>query len=68
MRRLTPPVLPDELRADSFTGLVKEVEPRIRRALSVAFGIELGADATAEALAHAWEHWERVEEMENPAG
>ena len=27
-----------------------------------------GADATAEALAYAWENWERVKVMDNPAG
>jgi RNA polymerase sigma-70 factor (ECF subfamily) len=63
-----PPVLPDELLVASFTDFVKEVEPRLRRGLAVAFGIELGAEATAEALAYGWEHWERIEGMENPAG
>jgi DNA-directed RNA polymerase specialized sigma24 family protein len=68
MRKLMPTVLADELLVDSFTDFVKEVEPRLRRALAVAFGIEPGAEASAEALAYAWENWERVEVMENPAG
>lgn len=61
-------MLSDQPRVASFTVFVEEVEPRLRRALSVAFGIELGEEATADALAYAWEHWERIENMENPAG
>ncbi len=33
-----------------------------------ALGPELGSDAASEALAYAWEHWDRVGAMENPAG
>jgi DNA-directed RNA polymerase specialized sigma24 family protein len=28
----------------------------------------MGREATAEAMTYAWEHWERVAVMENPAG
>jgi DNA-directed RNA polymerase specialized sigma24 family protein len=59
---------PNDIQVESFTLFVKEVEPRLRRALAVAFGIEQGAEATAEALAYGWEHWERIEKMDNPAG
>jgi DNA-directed RNA polymerase specialized sigma subunit len=31
-------------------------------------GYEVGREATAEALAYGWEHWARVEAMENPIG
>ncbi len=31
-------------------------------------GQELGAEATAEALAYGWEHWERIAPMHNPVG
>lgn len=31
-------------------------------------GPDVGSDAAAEALGYAWEHWERVRSMENPAG
>jgi len=31
-------------------------------------GQQWGREATAEALAYGWEHWERVQEMENPIG
>jgi DNA-directed RNA polymerase specialized sigma24 family protein len=51
-----------------FEDFVTAVEPRLRRALVAICGSEEGRDATAEALAYAWEHWERVECMANPVG
>lgn len=32
------------------------------------FGTDVGRDATADALAYGWEHWDRVKEMENTIG
>lgn len=58
--------MPDQRTA--FTSFVTEVEPRLRRALVALRGRDAGRDATAEALAWAWEHWEQVQAMENPAG
>ena len=52
----------------SFTEFVLDVEPRLRRALVAAYGPELGREATADALAYAWQHWGRVATMANPAG
>jgi RNA polymerase sigma-70 factor (ECF subfamily) len=52
----------------AFSQFVAEVEPRLRRALVVLRGAEAGRDATAEALAWAWEHWDDVQAMANPAG
>ena len=52
----------------AFSQFVAEVEPRLRRALVVLRGAEAGRDATAEALAWAWEHWDEVAAMANPAG
>ena len=51
-----------------FTRFVKEVEPRLSYAFYAAYGPEVGNDVTADALAYAWEHWDRVAKMENPAG
>lgn len=51
-----------------FTSFVYEVEPRLRRALVAALGPDATHDAVAEALVYAWEHWARVESMQNPAG
>lgn len=53
---------------ESFTAFVKETEPRLRHGLVAAVGQERGLEATAVALAYAFEHWERIENMENPAG
>lgn len=53
---------------DGFESFVARVEPGLRRALVALYGTDGGRDATAEALAYAWEHWDRVRAMENPAG
>ena len=52
----------------AFTRFVKEVEPRLSHALAAAYGPEVGAEATADALVWAWEHWDRVQMMKNQAG
>lgn len=61
-------MLSDETRTDAFTDFVSEVESKLRRALTGAFGNELGREATAEALAYGWEQWSRIRLMDNPAG
>ncbi len=53
---------------DEFTTFVREVEPRLRYALVAAFGSARGLEATAEALEHAWEHWDKMTRTTNPAG
>lgn len=54
--------------ATDFTTFVREVEPRMRYALVAAYGPDRGLEATAEAFAYAWEHWDRIRPMDNPAG
>jgi DNA-directed RNA polymerase specialized sigma24 family protein len=49
-----------------FAEFFAAVQPRLRRALSAAYGPDAGYEATAEALAWAWEHWDRVAGMEAP--
>ena len=49
----------------SFTEFVRETEPRLKLALSAAFGRELGVEAPAHALAYGWEHWDRVKDLQN---
>jgi len=61
-------LLRDQTGSELFVRFVEETEPRLRRALSAAFGSELGREATSEALAYGWQHWDRVEGMDNPAG
>jgi len=51
-----------------FGAFVLRVEPRLRRALAGAVGIDRAADAVSEALAYAWQHWDRVSAMQNAAG
>lgn len=67
----SPPAL-DELAppsdAQRFTAFVDDVEPRLRRALVALLGVDETHDAVADALIYAWEHWERVEHLANPAG
>ena len=58
----------DETLIGSFTEFVSDLEPRLRRALCVALGRDIGLEATAEALAYGWEHWDRVRKMKNPSG
>jgi RNA polymerase sigma factor (sigma-70 family) len=58
-----PPDVPGD-----FEAFVLVTEPPLRRALIAAYGYEDGREATAEALAYAWEHWTRVREMRNAAG
>jgi RNA polymerase sigma factor (sigma-70 family) len=52
----------------SFERFVAVEGERLRRALVASYGIDVGSDACAEALAWAWEHWARVCEMANPVG
>jgi RNA polymerase sigma factor (sigma-70 family) len=58
--------MPDEVRA--FEEFFERAEPRLREALSATLGSQDGHDAAAEVLSYAWEHWERVQAMENPVG
>jgi RNA polymerase sigma factor (sigma-70 family) len=53
---------------EAFEDFVAAVEPRLRRALVAAYGSDRGRDATAEALAYAWEHWSRLQSLDNPTG
>lgn len=53
---------------ESFTTFVKETEPRLRHALVASLGQDRGLEATSDALAYAFENWDRIASMENPAG
>ena len=61
-------MLSDETKTDAFTEFVSGVEVKLRWALTGTLGGERGREATAEALAYGWEHWERVQGMDNPPG
>ncbi len=53
---------------DSFSAFVRETGPGLKHALMASLGPETGSEAAAEALTYAWEQWDRVEAMDNPAG
>lgn len=52
----------------AFAAFFEEAEPRLRQALCGAFGPEVGREAAADALAWAWQHWDRVQDLDNPVG
>lgn len=52
----------------SFEEFFLGAERPIRYALCARFGFESGREATAEAFAYAWEHWERIAVMNNSRG
>jgi RNA polymerase sigma factor (sigma-70 family) len=51
-----------------FRTFVVENEPRLRRAFVAAYGSQRGREATSEALAYAWEHWEQLQSVTNITG
>lgn len=53
---------------DDFSEFAQAAEPRLRQALCSRFGVEAGREATAEAMAIAWEHWNRIRAYDNPIG
>lgn len=53
---------------ETFDVFVVGCEGKLRAALTATLGSEVGPDAAAEALAHGWQHWDRVRSMENPVG
>jgi DNA-directed RNA polymerase specialized sigma24 family protein len=52
----------------SFEDFVSRDGARLKRALVARYGVDIGCDACAHALAWAWERWLRVEAMENAPG
>lgn len=54
--------------ATSFTSFVEKTGRPLRQALIAAYGPNVGPDVTAEAFAYAWENWDRLKAMQNPAG
>lgn len=47
---------------------VHDLEKRLSTAFLARYGAEVGREVTSETLAWAWEHRDRLEGMENPAG
>ena len=55
-------------RSVMFTEFVERSEARLRRALIASYGPIIGREAAVDALSWAWEHWDRLDGMENPIG
>jgi RNA polymerase sigma-70 factor (ECF subfamily) len=53
---------------DAFVAFVEAVRPRLARAFAAAYGEDRGREALQEALAWAWEHFDELRQMTNPAG
>lgn len=51
-----------------FSAFVDRVEPGLQQALISTYGPVDGREATVEALSWAWEHWERLGEIDNKSG
>ncbi|MFT5201800.1 MAG: RNA polymerase sigma factor (sigma-70 family) [Candidatus Aldehydirespiratoraceae bacterium] len=66
--RETPQPQAIDEAAERFRDFVDAVEERLRRGLIAAYGMEVGREATASALAWAWEHMDRIDGLKNPAG
>lgn len=64
----TGPVQDQRPAAEAFDAFYRVVEPRIRRAVVAACGLSAGAEATAKAMEVAYERWDEIRVLENPAG
>lgn len=53
---------------EDFDTFTRRCGPDVRRVLVARYGPEVGIEATSDALAYAWERWERVAAMQNPTG
>jgi DNA-directed RNA polymerase specialized sigma24 family protein len=54
--------------AGAFSSFVVTDGARLRRVLVAHYGVEVGSEVASDALAWAWEHWDRVRSMDNPCG
>lgn len=53
---------------DEFAAFIATTGAQVQRALVAAHGAAEGRSASQAALTWAWEHWDRVAGMRNPAG
>lgn len=51
-----------------FEEFVRVDGERLRRVMGSQYGVDIGCESTDAALAWAWEHWDRLRGMSNPAG
>lgn len=55
----------EERVPQEFADFLRDVEPRLRQALVSTYGPIDGREATVDALSWAWEHWDRLADVEN---
>lgn len=48
--------------------VLERVGPMVRRALVARFGVDVGSEAAADAIAWGWEHGHAIASMANPGG
>lgn len=58
----------DEVRQRHFDTFAADAGRRLRSALVARYGVDVGVEATADALGYAWEHWDELRDMSNPCG
>jgi RNA polymerase sigma-70 factor (ECF subfamily) len=56
------------VRDETFESFAATAGEGVRRALVAFYGVEVGTEAAAEALAVAWQRWTEVRSMANPGG
>lgn len=54
--------------AEAFEVFVRADGDRLRKVMTSQYGVDVGCDSTDAALAWAWENWDHVAAMKNPAG
>ena len=59
-------MIPD--RREEFVAFSEQTALRLRPALVAHHGVETANDLCADAIAYAWENWERVRDLDNPVG
>lgn len=59
---------PADPNPQSFESFVADASIKLRRALVARYGVQLGVEAAAEAVAWAWANRERLVGMTNPVG
>lgn len=52
----------------AFEAFLAHAHPRLERALVARYGVDVGAEAVAAAVAYAWGNWRRVAGLGNPIG
>jgi RNA polymerase sigma factor (sigma-70 family) len=55
-------------RRRRFERDIQAIERTLGRAFAARYGLELGAEVTAETVLWGWENWERVASMDNATG